>query len=185
MGLAHVTYWAWKVCDIGLPGSTSAEELGDRGRSFLAESFDSAWRARHHLREREIAWAFATNHCAYVGQLGRLRIDETEECFKVLNGVLRRYRIHYRFADTLALPLTMSAEGKVREYGGIEVFCERGTRTLHKRACSELLEARNLLEKAKPFFGDVEVAEHYGKVLRWLDYLACEVAIGKQKRQTI
>jgi hypothetical protein len=175
MGVAHIKYWAWKrlhdqasagllIAGAGKQGQRSgpAHHPSEADSNKWAEnSFDAAAEAAQLFPPQSIEWAFAVNHCAYVGLAAGIREVETQRYYQALEATQDLHG-HYRFADTLALRHTLEAR---RLLQGITPHtstsgAKSGTETRRREACRRLLIAKQILGAAHPYFGDEEVIAH-------------------------
>ncbi|MDA8021104.1 MAG: hypothetical protein MPN21_27010 [Thermoanaerobaculia bacterium] len=166
MGVAHVTYWAWQRTQ----GFETDNDLSAERDRWIERSFEAGLEARNVLEPATTQWAFAVNHCAYVGRVARLDPKETEHCAELLESYARAYR-HFRFADTLAVPMVENVKDRIRTVGGIaELVSRPGDLKLIEQV---LGSARRLLESARPFYNDEEASTRWREVLK----LSLEIAV--------
>jgi hypothetical protein len=149
MGEAHVTYWAWHRL-IELNETVTGQRMAER-------SFDAAQNALGVFGTHSLAWAFAINHCVYVGTVANVRGTETESLRAELVLVNSKHN-HYRFADTLARQFTEEVRREVLRHGPAAITANEPYK---KHVCSLIRRALSLLDDKRPFFGDEEVDQHW------------------------
>jgi len=66
------------------------------------------------LPRLSLPWAFAANHCAYVGSVLRIEPDKTRQALEYLLELRSTHTWHYRFADTLAYREVITARDELR-----------------------------------------------------------------------
>jgi hypothetical protein len=151
MGLAHVTYWAWRrMKDLGQ--SSLAHAMAER-------SYDAASKAKDAFSAGSLAWAFAVNHAVYVGTVAKVRSADTNELRRELVHI-NQHHYHYRFADTLARRITESVHEELARVPGEEIVTLAKHRRLRVSLCRRVLDAQKTLDEAQPFFGDEEIERH-------------------------
>lgn len=167
MGGAYLRYLAWRAVS-----DRSRRALAARGadgtpsqdaalaRQWAADSLTLADRARKGLDPEAVAWAFATNHCAYVALVAQLGDDVVDRLYEELEGIEERHH-HYRFADTHARRFSVAAE---RLMGRGDQRLSGPAWARRDEICRLLRSAERILSSAQPFFGDPEVTEHLRQV---------------------
>lgn len=151
MGVAHVTYWAWKrMKDLGQP---------PHARAMAERSYDAAALAKKAFLEGSLPWAFALNHAVYIGTMAKVRPAETDRMRKELVNV-NPHHYHYRFADTLARRITESVHDQLAEVPGEEIVTLPKHRRQRALLCRRVTEAKKILDDAEPYFGDEEIGRH-------------------------
>ena len=183
MGLAHAAYWAWCRLEKQLGARLShddsdssqadMQDLKEVADRWAKKSFSAGKDAASKLKAPQIDWAFAVNHCAYLGHSAGIFKEETGEFYTTLSPYLDDYN-HYRFADTMALPFSQDAERILRVHGLLgSPPKERNSASLPRACCEKLEYAKHLLEKSRPWFGDQEVEHHYRQILYLLNLARC------------
>jgi len=159
-------------------GSTITEKQPD------SKTPSGAAEAASLLQPPSLEWAFAVNHCAYIGYHADIFKRERDEFYEALNSIWRLHK-HYRFADTLACPFTIRAGKLIHEFG-IDRLIEDSSLNEEFRECREnLLEADKTLSVASPTFGDEEVETHRTQTRNWLgDIRRGTHEIAKEKGRT-
>jgi hypothetical protein len=170
MGVAHVAYWAWQ----------RLRELDDQiqARSMAEKSFEAAKDAQGQFVTRSLAWAFAINHCVYVGTVSGVRKPETEMMRSQLLHVNARH-YHYRFADTEARQYTEEVRETIEKWGVVAITSEKHLRSTRTELCKLTNEAQKVLAASRPFFGDEEVERHWRELQGYMSSLKCRDRLGK------
>lgn len=163
MGLAHVCYWGW--CAMGL-------DTRGAGRPWAEESFQAAERAQVLLQPGSLGWAFAVNHCAYIGLRAGIFPQATEDALQTLDQRIPRPWKHYRFADTEVRASTERIYREIRHHGIAGLLSDPALADLRRGMCEQLLRARARLEEY-PHWGDSEVVDHLNSINRHLVDLRC------------
>lgn len=176
MGVAHVAYWAWKRAKeflasmrlVERPAADSdaaaaAPQLAARGQAWARRSFAAAEEAMRHCQPNSLQFAFALNHCVYVGHAAHIHLDRVQRYYERLSDDADLHR-HYRFADTLAMPFTMAVDDLVQRHTLERLVEDDSLRAERASACEALQHSHELLSNALPFFGDEEAMEHLRKV---------------------
>ncbi len=164
MGVAHVTYWAWKRLR-QLDGALALE--------MVEKSFDAAHRALGQFNPVSLAYAFALNHCVYVGTVGKIQTDETEKLRQESFKLHTEFRNHYRFADTRARQLTEELIQRLEEHRIEEIVTLPAFREAQEILCALVHDAKEILNNARPFFGDEEVEMHWQELVGYEGSLRC------------
>jgi hypothetical protein len=147
LGLAYVHYYAW--LDAG-----EKEEFSKWGDA----SFGYAERAVERLQPNSLPWAFAVNHCVYVGFVTHnLRKAQThrQQLLKLIAMSGKDDVWHYRFADTLAFTHYVVAMDRLRTLGDQPASAE-----VLKFIEDEWGRGIKYLQMADPFFGDSDIITH-------------------------
>lgn len=161
MGTAHVAYWAWQRLR-ELNRSAPAVEMAER-------SFDAAEQAMEMFLPGSLAWAFALNHCVYIGTVAHVRMPRTEELRRELINVNPRHD-HYRFADTRARQHTEELSALISQHR-IENILQNPE--FQDDLCTLLQQAQRVLKASGPFFGDEEVGRHHDELETYRTSLRC------------
>jgi hypothetical protein len=167
LGLAYVHYYAW--LDAGQK---------DEFRKWSDASFDYAEQAVTRLQPNSLAWAFAVNHCVYVGYTTRMlrkALPHREQLLKLIANSGKDDVWHYRFADTLAFTHYVVATDRLRSLNERLPSAE-----VLKFVESELERARRYLRMASPSFGDSDIIAHdheFDELQSQLDALKLDRAI--------
>jgi hypothetical protein len=155
LSAGYIMYQAWKQQMLSVPEPMRKPELQTgETRAWAEECFDLGERAYHILDPNSLAWAYAINHCAYVGTITGVRPDTTKEF------VLRLAKLESiaalwnpRFDDTLGIYYLVQAQRKWDSSSAEE----RDVSDL----AGDLTLARDYLNRAKlrnP--GDIDIEEH-------------------------
>jgi hypothetical protein len=159
LGAGYVVYHAWRMewLASGL-GVHEVERLDDSVREWARISFTLGEEAYDAAEPSGLQWAFATNHCAYVGAVTKV---ETEKTDKYLDLLLRLDKLtdlwNARFADTAGTYYLIMAE-----------------RVWHETPPDQrsALDLRASIERAKRYFesaqgtdvGDIDIEEHLSRL---------------------
>jgi hypothetical protein len=112
LGVGYVEYHAWKQETLGdRIKKRRREDLPADVQEWARLSFASGEEAAYLLPSKELAWAFALNHCAYVGIVTGLEPEKTEDYFRELLK-LQNFPAFWncRFEDTLGFYYLMKIE---------------------------------------------------------------------------
>lgn len=164
MGLAHVTYWGWKRLR-NFDGETALR--------MAEKSFAAANEAKNLFPPSGLAWSFAVNHCVYVCTVADLSPPELDQMWRQMSDINTQYHGHYRFADTHARQLTEEVMKVVEQHGLNAIIHEPPLTEIKDSLCSNVKEAKRLLDRARPFFGDEEVEDHWRQLNRYEVSLLC------------
>lgn len=163
MGVAHVCYWAWRE---------ASQETSGKGLEWAHKSFEAARKAERNFEAGTLAWAFAVNHCAYMGVRTRLFREETDRYMEMLIKRIPRAHEHYRFADTIAWGYTAKVEDEIERHGVLALATQAEFMALRKELCQDLVVARRILREVV-HFGDVEVTDHLKLISKYKSWLQC------------
>lgn len=158
LGVGYVLFHAWKQ----ETAERGASALGASDRAaVLMEWLDRCYEFGEEAVERfekgTLAWAFAVNHCAYVGLIGGIRREST---LKYLSDLMRIAAnpsfTNARFFDTIGCFYLLN----------LEALAER------RQGGEELKERREVFEKAEEYFrraknvdvGDIDLDEHISRL---------------------
>jgi hypothetical protein len=175
MGIAHVAYWAWQ----------RLRELNETSiaRDMAELSFDAAQHALALFPVRSLAWAFAVNHCLYVGTTSRVRKAEAESMWPELFHANAAYQ-HYRFADTRVRQATEELRERISHYGASNLASNPELGSVRNQLCEDIRKAERTLLGAGSYFGDEEILEHRMLLESWQISLRCrDSSIGVKKRR--
>lgn len=177
LGYGYVAFYAWRNWSVVRPdGSRHTDDavVRDWGR----KSFQAASGAVSEFQRGSLLWAFAVNHCLYVG----CAIDEAEELVKPFLGEMLALSgdsilWHYRFDDTMAYYYLRvvqremaSASGSISNVGN------------SRRWCANLRFASKFLARIprRLFQFDPEIKEHGNSVDALRLELNCVQLLGRQ-----
>lgn len=163
IGLGYVAFYVW---------SRERRRLGDSGFAWAEKSFCYGKQAVELLADDPLGYAFAINHCAYVGAYAGVFPDETAKYFDSLRSCQGLEVWNYRFSDTLAYR-------ELRE--GIRFWKESSEaaaelrKDLRQSAYDACKRAEALMLEAQWHFGDLEIPEHHREIRKlqgWLERAA-------------
>jgi hypothetical protein len=159
LGIGYVIYHAWKQegidSDIVAPGSN---KMTEEFKGWAEKCFALGEEAIKRIPKDELAWAFAINHCAYVGIVTEVEPDRTESYFKVLLKLDGSPKVwNFRFDDTIGTYYLLKAER----------LWERSSPGKRK-----ILDLSGMLAKAEEYFkktkerdiGDIDIDEHMNRL---------------------
>ncbi len=165
LGFGHVAYAAWET-ERGTLGGRSA--FGGEQHALIREwakwSFEAGSEAVMLLGQGSLEWAFAINHCARVGSMAGIERERTEAYLETLLDLRATGLWHYRFEDTWAWHLVVSARRRWDEEKD-----QRDAEALdsaRRQVCAELEKAQRYLDRARPSFGDPLIEVHKMQLLR-------------------
>lgn len=161
VGLAYLYYRAWSS-----ETHDKVEEVAAKDQSFLdgwiRESFSLAEKAENILPKDSLLWAFAVNHCAYVGAAAEIEPKKTDRYVRLLGGFEKRYNLwNYRFADTLAYYYLLLAERK------------HSAGKASKEVCQDLKTAASYLAQAMHCFADPAISSHRNQMIQLRSRVGC------------
>jgi hypothetical protein len=173
LGLGYVLYQAWKQ---ELRGAwvfeVDAAAMPARVRAWAARCFEVGDQAAQLLRDADdLAWAYAVNHCAYVGLTTGVEPDRTQRYLLELSELNGRPAIwNARFDDTLGTDFLLRAEAGLRQLDGAAVGARRAA---VQKIRYQLDKAGDFLDQARGRqFGDIDVDYHLRRVEVASDQLA-------------
>lgn len=173
MGLAHVCYWAWYHLQTRTSKKTHALQpaLLPLAQSMGKKSLAAAEDAMDALEPESHAWYFAVNHATYVGIATGADVDTTARHYDILLSA-PLYRLHYRFADTLAYLHLHSAKKQIENHS-YRALLKEEFRNVRVDICRDLRRAEEYLHTAGPCYGDEEVIQHRQQIDADLTRLGC------------
>jgi hypothetical protein len=153
LGLGYVEFHAWdgeleSLLPDGIGRVDGAAQL-----DWAAVSFARGEEALLLLPADTLQWAFAINHCAYVGSVANIEGVKTEKYVAILQRLSTFPGVwHYRFADTLAWS----------KYTAARRLWDAATNRsdVQGEVCGLLASATRLLAQARPDYGDPEMPSH-------------------------
>jgi hypothetical protein len=164
MGLAHVMYWAW---------ITNGFDMHGPARQWAEESFSAAQRAQRLLERGSLAWAFATNHCAYLGMRAGIHPEATETALLTLSSQTPRAWWHYRFADTVACATCEAIQREINRHGLQQILSNPELAHLRREFCRQLRFAGARLSEYDNW-GDEAAVRTVFVIDHWLLRLGCD-----------
>lgn len=172
LGLGYVAFYAW-YSDRSQPAPKvpTHEEHDDSETDWATISFSLGEEAAHLLQADRLGWAFAVNHCAYVGTMTEVTPDRTATYLRLLAEIRGDDSLwHYRFADTLASSDYLTAS---RLWQRSLESDDRERTTLVSKACGLLRDAKRTLSEAGPYFGDPEIPQHKLQIEQLIKTIGC------------
>lgn len=156
VGLGYCAFYA---------AQTAGEKRGSHAKTLQRRwgslSFDAAVEATTQVQRPSLEWAFAVNHCAYVGTVLGKNPRITGRYLRQLAALQTDPAWHYRFCDTLATHHYLRAKSLWERMSS-------GPKPSHDMELPSifrsLAEAERLLRLARPDFGDPEIAQHRTEV---------------------
>lgn len=157
LGWAYICFyfWWWEHMDGVFAWEASAES--EESRSWVIRSYELAFSAMGQLGGDDLAYAFAVNHCVYVGVLARHDPDSRLMLLNRLSQYFGGPQWNYRFADTLSYTNYIQA---MRLFDRYRANWQNAPRSVNERLLGHLEEAERWNRKAHPAFGDSEIEEH-------------------------
>jgi hypothetical protein len=157
LGVGYVLYHAWKQEMLGASvRHLTKENLPEEVKLWARQSFEAGEEAFYLLPTGSLTWAFAINHCAYVGMVTGVEAEKSKE-FRDELIKLQGFPVwNNRFDDTLGVYYLLEAER-------LAANSER------KRYLSDLEylvgRADEYFERAKENdFGDIDIKEHVSRL---------------------
>jgi len=150
LGSGFVLYYAFLL-------EKNAKHPDQRRLASLARrSFEAGDEAVQLLPENTLAWAFAMNHCAYVGTVTGVHPDKTSDYHDRVVQLRGSEFWHYRFADSVAWHHILLAKDELRNVKKL-----RNRSKGKKRLFERIREAQRLYEhELGDIFGDIEILGH-------------------------
>jgi hypothetical protein len=107
----------------------------------------------------DLAWAYAVNHCGYVGLMTGVEPDKTQQYLLELSEMQGRPAIwNARFDDTLGTDFLLRAEVALR---AVNQVASRALRSTLDEITSDLQQADRCFRQARSReFGDIDVESH-------------------------
>lgn len=176
VGLGYLYFHSWLIeTEKGLVVGQEEKPCVGTVRSWLEKSFEFGRAAVSDLDDQTLAWAFAVNHCAYVGTLGGLEPTRVEPFLEKLGKLEARPEVwNYRFADTLGYSYYLGARRELGEGGVEQLSATKKTLIDHY-----LGRAYKMYERSRVYYGDHEIPAH----LNDLDRLAHQVGFREKKKR--
>ncbi len=130
--------------------------------TWLETSFRLGEEAVETLESFTLYWAFAVNHCTYVGSVGELGGQRINP---YLNRLIKlenhRELWNYRFADTLAYYYYLMAKNLFEESGKpANQLTSQDRQIIH----ANLKSAFDVYARARDYFGDMEIPTHLNEI---------------------
>jgi len=173
LGLGYVLYHAWnlelrgaRVFDVDLAA------MPEQARAWAARCFEVGEDAVRLLRDAdELAWAYAVNHCAYVGMMTGVEPDRTHRYVLELSRLHGRPAIwNARFDDTLGTDFVLRAEAELRSIDAVPAAARRAALDKIRH---HIEQAERYLRQAREReFGDIDVDDHIQRAAVASDQLA-------------
>lgn len=162
LGFGYVAYAAWEKRTGGwVDFNAAARPEYTRAHTWVERGFEAVKKTEECLSRRNLEWAFAVNHCAFVGLVANIEPKLTERFRgEVQSFIGDRPLWNYRFADTcvwhLVVPVRrewekMEAAGKTDE-GSMEAF--------RRELCPTLGEAQRWFDESPPAYNDPKFTQH-------------------------
>lgn len=166
LGVGYLLFHAWNAEVRGRMPSEQDTTI----RGWVELSFELGEEGARLLKPSTLAWAFAINHCAYVGSVAGLDPTKTHRYLEQLGRIeLDKSLWNYRFVDTLAYSYYLIAQ---REVDRVRHSLDPGeVENVRVKAFDILSKAYALYERARLYFGDDEIPSH----LNDLNHLAAEI----------
>jgi hypothetical protein len=159
LGVGYVLYHAWKIDKLGDKiSSLVSNERQEELNAWANKCFQIGEEAAKLLPPNSLAWAFAINHCAYVGIVIDIESQKTENYFRTLLKFENLPAFwNHRFSDTIGTYYLLLAE---REW-------EKRSHEERKK-----LDISRILSKAREYFqkalimdvGDIDIDEHINRL---------------------
>jgi hypothetical protein len=159
LGVGYILYHAWKQEMVGK--SVRERQLMNQPqevREWADKSFEVGEEAYQSFEQNTLPWAYAVNHCAYVGIVTGVKPQKTVEYLQILFR-LKGYSAIWspRFDDTIGCYYLVRAENAWGTSNEID------KRKLDLK--EDLDNARRYLEEAaKNDPGDIDIDEHLGRL---------------------
>ncbi|HET7541873.1 MAG TPA: hypothetical protein VFK05_18485 [Polyangiaceae bacterium] len=158
LGLGYAAYMAWRhVTEM----NTNIYGTDISLSNLAAMAYSCGLKAATSIPMGTLAWAFAVNHCAYVGtRIGR-SADDVEHWIAQLERIQGQYPHlwHYRFVDTLAY--WYFAKGKALwEAAGKPSGANAQNHADYRRWCFQMSRARELWQSMNRDLGEGEIRQH-------------------------
>lgn len=161
LGIGYVLYHAWKQENIGSnispPTTNKSNDLIERVSDWAKKCFYLGEEAVEKFPNGELAWAFAVNHCAYVGIRTGVEPKKTKKYFKTLLEIESLPTCwNFRFDDTVGTYYFLTAE-RLWE----NTPTDKRKDLDFQRLLEMLAKAEEYFERAKQLdIGDIDIEEH-------------------------
>lgn len=147
LGLAYVYFHAWSA----LPEAERTDQVAWPMRSIelCEELVDSE-------SSEALRWAFALNHCTYVGALIQPESARVSTFARRLAALQSGSEVwNYRFADTLAVRYLLQGQSRLNK-----ASASAEPRQAVEAALASFDRAARMLDLAEPDFGDPDIVQH-------------------------
>ncbi len=165
IGIGYVLFHTWRSENEKQVRQEHGGTDGGREllRGWIEESFEVGEEAYRGLQRGSLAWAFAINHCAYVGSVANIEPIKTAYCLAQLGSLVANGAVwNYRFVDTLAYSFYLDAE---RLWQSRENFSlESELDYLRQQVWRNLDRAYKIYAQARIHFGDQEIPAHINNI---------------------
>jgi len=176
LGLGYVLFHAWaseqRISAHSRKLSREAHGIVD---SWVTDSFLCGQKAMAVFDHGSLPWAFAVNHCSYVGTCANVFRDQTDECVRELIALSSVKSLwHFRFADTHAWQIYKRADRLWDE--AVKSKDRSQLPSKRRQVCELLTRARDeygLLFETLSVFGDSEPEGHLREVGLLQDLIGC------------
>jgi hypothetical protein len=161
LGIGYVLYHVWKQENIGSEIGNSHQASSDGNKKEKKDwaqlSFTLGEEAVDKFPKGELAWAFAVNHCAYVGIQTGIEPEKTRKYFSTLLEIESLQSCwNFRFDDTVGIHYLKSAQ---KQWKKITKYKDSNVNS------NKILE---MLRNAEEYFirakekdiGDIDIKEH-------------------------
>lgn len=164
LGLGYVLYHAWKQQRRGAKlFGVGPDEVPAHARAWAARCFEVGEEAAQRLRDADdLSWAYAVNHCSYVGLMTGIAPERTRSYLFELDEMQGRPAIwNARFDDTLGVDYLLRAEAALPALAETPAPAQRAAL---EEIVSDLLRARGyFLQASQRDFGDIDVDSHLNR----------------------
>lgn len=177
LGLGYVAFHAWQDEALDKDGARLKGKLtyDDSVAALVSEwshlSFEAGKEALGVLEPRTLAWAFAVNHCAYVGAAAGF----PEEVYRPYLSYLAKLNAsdvwHFRFSDTIAYYHILRAQRL------FDLHAEGGEKPIGSGIasliCKDLTAARQALDEIESYYNDREIPQHLKELQLMEQFVNC------------
>ena len=159
IGLGYLYFHAWEPEKLREKHNGAERVIvDDTLRKWILRAMELGEEAVRRLNEFTLEWAYAINHCVYVGTVGGFTVDSYIDRLLQVEKVPNLW--NFRFADSLAYHYYHSAKG----------LWERSGRQSSQRDIDIMLNniqtARGVYARAEETFGDPEIPVHLNELNR-------------------
>ena len=112
LGVGYVLYHVWKQENVVRDTiEHESSEVAKEIEGWAEKCFYLGEEAARKIPKENLAWAFAINHCAYVGIVTKIEPDKTEKYFQLLLRLENNTAFwNFRFDDTIGTTYLIKAE---------------------------------------------------------------------------
>ena len=179
IGLGYLYFHAWLL----ERNASHAGVASNSSQAWLERSLELGSEAVQALPRGTLPWAFALNHCVYVGDYADSPPPGLAGSRKTLARLWHDHRElwNYRFADTIGFHNLVTAEN---QYGVVEGSRMNVPEHLLQSLMYHLNEAERHYARIEGDYGDAEIAEHRERLRTLKARFAILPVVQEERRKT-